>query len=143
MLRLMGPKPKKTLADDLHLVAQTIAPLMAVGVAALVEDLSSKLAVQGGQRIVRAKAALNAEAIERHIAALEKSYRDESAFKLAYAALKADRSAKGPEVKEIAKRFSGAAGKNKVESLKLIWRRHEVILIDRAKDAATAGRTAA
>jgi hypothetical protein len=143
LLRLMGPKPKKPLADDLHLVAQTIAPLTKMGVGDLVQNVSSKLASQGGQRLVRSKAAMNAEVVERHVAALEQSYRDEVAFKLAYTSLKADQSAKAPEVKEIAKRFAGAGGKNKAESLNAIWRRHEVILIDRAKAAATAGRTAA
>lgn len=129
---------KAALVKDLNAIAGAIEPFGDM----MVSDFSVRVTARLMQPVAT-KPGVNLELVERYVASLEQTYRDEASFKLAYAALKADKSAKGPEVKEIAKRFAGAGGKNKNESLNGIWRRHEVILIDRAKDAATAGRTAA
>ncbi len=137
--RLFTKIGKAALAKDLRSIANAIAPFADMDVS----DFSARVTARLMQPAAKKKPGPNLELVDRYVAALEQTYRDEAAFKLAYAALKADQSAKAPEVKEIAKRFAGAGGKNKVESLKFIWHRHEVILIDRAKDAATAGRTAA
>jgi hypothetical protein len=137
--RLFTKIGKNAISNDLRSIANAIAPFGEMGVS----DFSALVSERLTQSTAKRKPSTNLELVERYVASLEQTYRDESAFKLAYAALTADKSVKAPEAKEIAKRFAGAGGKNKVESLKSIWRRHEIILIDRAKDAATAGRTAA
>lgn len=137
--RLFARIGKEALANDLQSVAGAISPFANMDVS----DFSARVTSRLMQLPARRKPGTDLELVERYVTSLEQTYRDESAFKLAYAGLKTDKRAKAPEIKEIAKRFAGAATKNKEEALKSIWRRHEGILIDRAKDAATGGRTAA
>lgn len=144
LLKLLGPKPQKGLAETLRAIESVLLPHKSGGLAPLVEQVSAKLAASLVRRPpAGGRGALNADVVERHVASLEQSYRDEAAFKLAYSALTNDKAVKIPELKAIAKNFSGGTAKTKEQALKSIWRRHEVILIDRAKAAATGGRTAA
>ena len=137
--RLFEKISKAALVKDLRLIGKAMAPFREMEVSDFITQIAARLM----QPSAKKKLGTNLDLVDRYVASLEQTFRDEAAFKLAYAALKSDQSAKGPELKEIAKRFAGAGGKSKAESLNSIWRHHEVILIDRAKAAATGGRTAA
>lgn len=139
LARLFAKIGKEALARDLRSIADAITPFADMDVS----DFSARVTARLMQPVGRRKPGTDLELVDRYLESLEHTFRDEAAFKLAFASLKADKSAKAPEVKEIAKRFAGGSAENKKDALKFIWRRHESVMIDRAKDAATAGRTAA
>lgn len=144
LLKLLGPKPQKGLTEALRTVEIVLLPNNSGGLALLVEQVSTKLAASLEKKSsAGGRGALNMDTVERHVASLEQSYRDEAAFKLAYSALTYDRSVKTPELKAIAKKFAGGTAKTKEQALKFIMGHHNAVMLSRAKDAATAGRTAA
>lgn len=137
--RVFAKIGKEAVVRDLRAIAKAIAPFADMGVS----DFSALVSARLLQSAAKKKPGVNLELVERYVESLEQSYRDEAAFKFAYASLKSDTSVKAPEAKAIAKRFASASAETKEQALKSIWRRHEIILIDRAKAAATGGRTAA
>ena len=144
LLKLLDSKPQKGLADALRTLENVLLPHKSSGIAPLVEQVSTMLAASLGRKSPSGgRGALNAGVVEMHLSSLEQSFRDEAAFKLAYSALTNDKAVKTPELKAIAKSFAGGSAKTKEQALKFIMGHHNAIMISRAKNAATAGRTAA
>ena len=81
--------------------------------------------------------------IDKHVKLLEKALGDEADFNSAILSLKECKDLKLPEIKAIAKAFSGETAKSKDHAFKLIWARHASLVESRAKNAAIGGRTAA
>lgn len=86
---------------------------------------------------------MNHDAIAKHLAALDAALTDEAAFLRAFDALKADPAMKAPETKALAKMFARWSAHTKRGALNAIWARHAALMLEKAKAAATAGRTAA
>ena len=144
LLKLLGPKPQKVTAEALRTVETVLLPYTSSGLEPLVEQVSAMLtAPMKKSSPAGGRAALNVVVVERHVESLEQSFRDEAAFKLAYSALTNDEAVKTKELKAIAKSFAGGTAKTKEQALKFIMGHHNALMVSRAKDAATAGRTAA
>ena len=136
LLVLMRPIAKKALVDDVALVVELLQGRSLASLAAAAAAPPAKKA-QGKS------AAVDQHTVDRHLQALESALRDETSFKLAFAALKADKLVKLPEAKAIAREFSGETAKTKPEALQHVWKRHSSLLEARAKEASRDGRSAA
>lgn len=137
LLGLMRPIAKKPLLDDVAIVVEL---LEGRSLEALAAAVSAAPPPKKGKGKV---AAVDRETVDRHLQALEGALRDEASFKLAFAALKADKLVKLPEAKAIAREFSGETAKGKLQALQHVWNRHSSLLEARAKEASRDGRSAA
>ena len=135
LLGLMRPIAKKALVDDVALVVELLQGRSLASLAAAAAPPAKK--AQGKS------AAVDQHTVDRHLQVLESALRDETSFKLAFAALKADKLVKLPEAKAIAREFSGETAKTKPEALQHVWKRHSSLLEARAKEASRDGRSAA
>lgn len=137
LLGLMRPIAKKALVDDVALIVEVLQDRS-------LEALAAAVTVAPAAKAGKRKAvAIDQETVERHLHALEGALRDEISFKLAFAALKADKLVKGPEAKAIAREFSRETAKTKPQALQHVWNRHSSLLEARAKEASRDGRSAA
>lgn len=137
LLGLMRPVAKKPLLDDVALVVEL---LHGRSLEALAAAVTAALPVKNEKRKVDA---VDRATVDRHLQALEGALRDEVSFKLAFAALKADRLVKASEAKAIAREFSGESAKDKKQAFQHVWNRHSSLLEARAKEASRDGRSAA
>jgi hypothetical protein len=85
----------------------------------------------------------NVDLVDDYNRALINTLGVESDFPIVYDKLKTDMRMRVGELHELARRFAGTPGKSKAEALKKIWNRHQNLVVSRAKDRATAGRSAA
>ena len=144
LLQFLGSRAKKDILVDLQLIANVLAPIRQHSLSDFVQDISKKLSIPAARTSPsKEKAVADAAVVQRHFDALEQSKWDESAFKLAYASLSSDAAVKTSEAKLIAKMFSGESAKSKKDALKFILGHHNSLIVSRAKNAATGGRTAA
>jgi hypothetical protein len=88
-------------------------------------------------------AALRTDLVHRYDSGLSAALGNETGFAVLYSRLQADSEMGPAELRELARRFAGAAGKSKAEALKKIWSRHQNVMMIQAKDRSTAGRSAA
>ena len=137
LLGLMRPIAKKALVDDVALVVELLQGRSLASLAAAVAAAPPAKKAQGKS------AAVDQHTVDRHLQALKSALRDETSFKLAFAALKADKLVKLPEARAIAREFSGETAKTKPQALQHVWNRHSSLLEARAKEASRDGRSAA
>lgn len=140
LLRMLKPFCKKALVDDLEALERALSISSGVSLGDLLLALTPP-AVPA--RIAAPKGQADRHVVQDHLAALENTFRDEGAFKLAYAALKADKRVKLPEAKALAKEFAGENAGTKAQALKFIWGRHNSLMESRAKEQSRDGRSAA
>lgn len=91
----------------------------------------------------KVSSALNTRLIDGFNRELEASLGNEAAFADIYSRLQADPEMRAVELRELSRKFARVPAKSKPEALKKIWNRHQSLLTSRAKDRATAGRSAA
>lgn len=80
--------------------------------------------------------------VEMYNRKLEEALGDDDGFRYIFAQLERDPLMGASELAALAKRFALAAPKNKDQSLKKIFARHQALMIARAASQATAGRIA-
>jgi hypothetical protein len=135
--RLMG-NHAKSISTDL----ETIISALAEHPGSL-ETLSSRLAElkKPSKKARKPDLPVRDEIVARYLRRLEESLGDDQGFNEVFHTLEGD-DVTGPEMILIAKRFSNAASRSRPAALKKIRMRHQAIIVDRAKSAATAGRIA-
>ncbi len=94
-------------------------------------------------RSVSAPTLLRQDIVDGYVQQLEEVLGDEFRFARVFSILESDSELRPPEVREIAKKFAGASGRSRPESMRKIWNRHQNILSIAARARATAGRSAA
>ena len=137
LLDLAGKPP---IAKDFAEVLRVIEKYPALAFASSGSKRRSGTAVRarGGS-----SAAVDAGVVERYDRELAGALGNEAEFAAVYARLQADPQAGPRELQELARKFSGAPGKSKAEALRRILGRHQNVMLIKAKDRATAGRSAA
>ncbi len=126
---------------DFETLKQALENARGFSIADIVEQSSARLVATSNKP--KPKSMLNQATIDRHLASLNSALGDEAAFKRAVAALKGDPTAKGPELKVMARTFAGESAKTKGKALEFIENHHKSLMESRDKNAAIGGRTAA
>ena len=137
--RIFSAHGKGAVASDLRSLSEALTPFANFGILQFVDLVGERLK----RKDTKKKPDLNSALVDEYLMSLKQTIRDEAAFKLALAALKGDTRMTVAEFKSLAKSLTGGVAKSKAQALSFISRHHEVIMIDKAKAAATGGRTAA
>jgi hypothetical protein len=107
----------------------------------LAQRVQSQSARGGSGR--RQPASKDPTIVPSYIKRLEEALGDERGFEEVMAAIEADQQLKAYHFKELAKVFTGQAGRNKKDALEIIKARHLNLLDAREKGKFNAGQTAA
>lgn len=157
--RLIGQLQPEIISMQAMSVALGKAPLAeALNAITLLIEHSPALTVEGMQAALAARPKIQAAkasgskragnttdptVVPSYNKRLEEALGDEQGFDEIMAALEADRRLKATDFKQLAKTFTGQAGRNKVDALEIIRTRHLNLLDGRAKSNFNTGKTAA
>lgn len=137
---------KKQIIDDFNVFADTIVILDGRSISKSSQEFVSRFSASSQKKPPKKGPSppINIEeTLATHIGRLKEALDDESAFAKVFDAIKMDKDLKAPELKRLARDFSGRSAKTKVEALDLIWDRHASLVGAANKNKNTGGRTAA
>lgn len=139
----LGPFIKKSLNDDLNLLARSLEAHRANSLNALLAATNDKAQSTRNSRGGPLASVTTDELVEKYLKMLEAAFGDETVFVEVFTRLKSDKAIKAPAAKKLAKAFAKESATSKEAALVLIWTRHAALMESREKSANTGGRTAA
>lgn len=136
---------KAPVADALKAITLLIERCPAITVESLQAALAVRAKVQSAKTSgsKRTAAVNDPTIVPSYNKRLEEALGHEQGFDDVMAALEADQRLKATDFKQLAKTFTGQAGRNKADSLEIIRARHLNLLDGRAKSEFNTGKTAA
>ena len=91
----------------------------------------------------RTRSTVRDDLVTEYHAKLQTYLGDQENFAATYQHLASNNEMGKAELVALAKRFTGMSVRSKAEAMKKIWHRHQNLMVSKAKDKATGGRSAA
>jgi len=139
--RLVSNIARKDFATDLSKLIASLEEYQKADLASFAAAIQTEISGGGGHEAPPAHTAL----VDDYVRRLDESYKDENSFRSVLQDLKRDKRVKGPEMAEIASRFTISTPKStsRSESLNRIQARHQAYTSSKAKSDFFGGRSAA
>jgi hypothetical protein len=140
--RCLGDNVKATFTKDLTLLATALGRFGQAQIPQFTEVLVQRIAEPTAAPAAQPNGPLT-DLIQRYLTDLKSAVGDDGRFTELFKKLKSDPNMKAPQVRQLAKEFTGAVEKTKGGALSRILARHESLMGLEARAKATGGRTAA
>jgi len=141
LAKFISHSGKKTFADDLSRLAAWISQHESMSTAKFVQLAEAAfLAEPKKKKKAKTVKAASPETVDMYLQRLDETYGFTDDFDEVYNQLKADDTMKVAQLKKLAKLFTKAAAKSRLEALNVIYRKHSNIVEADLHKAARGGR---